>query len=277
MNKPRLPFDIQFLLESILTESPDQVLLGSRAARIISKGAKIKVSKVDSRSSDAVPFYIDAEYNVIVFSQYNQIHGHMESALELASTSAIIRKFDEAFEVGNMFGCVGAKHKTFDVWVYFYGLTDNSVIGMKKYLIENYDKFKKLDIRTYVNGKEAAKELSGRIWSENNVISFWNEKEKIDPHMNLVKNFMRKTGMNPNQCAYEFLDGKELFGYDDLEYDVNELEKVSKEEMRNLLRTQHLDPKAKRQLYMMSLEDPELAIAENKIKLKDLITNGRKN
>lgn len=265
-------------MESVLSESPDQVLLGNRAARLIANGAKIKSSKVDSLTKDAIPFYIDDKAKLVIFSTYQQIHGYMEYVLVSAASKAKndseqkTDDFDKKFKMENMFGCVGLKQYSFeDTPIYFYGLNESSVDGIKKYLIENFDRLKNLKMRTFVNGKEAAKELCGRIWPENNIISFWNEKSKIDPYMSLVNNFTRKVGMNPNECAYEFLDSKALFGYDDLRYDVAEIEKVGKEEMTDLLKKQHLDPNAKKKLRMMSLEDPQFAVAEQRIKLKDLI------
>lgn len=283
----RIPFDIQFLLESILAESPDQVLLGNRAARLIAKGAKIKSNRVTANTNDAIPFYIDDASNVIVFSQYNQIHGSMEYILALAARKAMAdvdnntSEFDKKFEVKNMFGCVGLEYKATPAMsgaspksivnsfysstiIYFYGIKQNSLEGIKKYLVDNFEKLKKIKMRAIVQGKQAANELCGRVWVSNNVISFWNEKTKIDPYLDLIDKFMRQIDMNPNECVFEFIDAEKLFGYDDLDHDVSELEKISKEEIMNLLRTQHLDPRAKRMLRILSLDEPELAIAENK-------------
>lgn len=270
-------------MESVLSETPDQVLLGKRAGRVISKGAKIKANRVDSLSSDAIPFYIDDAAKVIVFSQYKEIHGKMEYIL---SSAAIVakndadsvhsipkpNKFDKRFKLETMFGCAGLQMYSYkDTLIFFYGIKENSIDGIKEYLIDNFEKLDNLYMRTFVKGKEGAKELCGRIWTHNNVISFWNEKPKVDPYMDLVLQFIRKIGMNPNECAYEFLEGTELLGRDDLVRDISNIEKISKEEMRDLLKIQHLDPNAKKQLYIRGMEEPETVVTEKIIKLKDLI------
>lgn len=273
---PTLEESIKF--KNLINESPDEVLLGVRAARLISKGAKIKASRLNSLSSDAIPFYIDGEKNVVVFSQYKEIHGMMEYVLSTAAVTAKMdvdnnsTKFDEKFKLETMFGCVGLQmHSYKDTLIYFYGINENSINGIKKYLVENFEKLKKLKMRAIINGKEGANALCGRVWTDNSVISFWNEKSKIDPYMDLVIKFMRQLKMNTNECAYEFIDGKDLFGYDDLKRDVADIEKVSREEMNTLLKTQHLDPNAKKQLRIRGMEYPEAAVAEGRIKLKDLI------
>jgi hypothetical protein len=67
----RVPFDIQFLIESILSEDPDGMSIRRNDAELLkSKGADVEESHLDwDKSGDAVPFYIDKEADVVVFAR----------------------------------------------------------------------------------------------------------------------------------------------------------------------------------------------------------------
>lgn len=299
----RVPFDIQFLLESILSESPDNVLLSSRAASLVQNGAKIKAPKLNPTNTDSIAFYIDGKSKVISFTEPTGIHGYLEYVLTKAANAVVddikneTSTFEQDFREDVSFGFEGINYKNHfsgeNISAYFFGLPENSIEAIKKYLHDNYEKLDKLLIRG--RPSEEPKEFSGRVWTANNVISFWNSKEKIDPYMNLVIDFMNGLKMNPRECVYEFIDCKALFGYNDLSSNVGDREKRNKEEMLDLLRRQHLDPKAKRQLTLFNLEnDPDFSereaekinkqreknlympALEEHIKLKDLISKGDK-
>ena len=287
-NKPRIPIDIQFLLESILSEDPDTMSIRQSDVEMLNdKGADVKYGHYSwDQTAGAVPFYIDAENGVIIFCKMNT-HGRMERALRKTSLISIDPiMFKDACVEKTYLNCAGIYVKNIDipVTIFFYGIAQNNIEGIREYLKENRDKLKPLEIRGY--GSEEANELCGRMWVNNNAISFWNKKDKIKPVFNLVFKFMKNSGLNPSKCAFEFLDSKNIYGYGELGADVDEKDKLSPEEMHAKLEKQHLnkskkdfDPefwekhgkKAAKGFDYPAKATAAIPALEGQIKLKDLI------
>lgn len=283
----RIPVDIQFLMESVLSEDPDTMSIRQSDVEMLNdKGGQVSYGHYSwDQTAGAVPFYIDVENNVVVFAKMNT-HGRMERALRktsLISIDPIMFKHD-CVEKTYM-NCAGIYVKSVDIpiTIYFYGISKNNIEGIREYLKENRDKLKSLEIRGY---GEDANELCGRMWVNNNAISFWNKKDKIKPIFNLVFKFMKNCGLNPAKCAYEFLDSKNIYGYSELGADVDEKDKLTPEEMHAKLEKQHLNKskkdygpefwerhkeKAAKGFDIAAKADASVPALEQHVKLKDLI------
>jgi hypothetical protein len=308
MNKPRLPFDIEFLLESILYESPDRIDLSgnsndktkkSDAARLNSLGAAVPKTGATFKylSDDAYAFFFDVETGVIMYSEKNT-HGSMEEMLKTASHKATLyaATFKNMYNIKrDVFGNISAysyKEKDIDgddaATVGFIGLKQqgDDVETVRNYLHNNRVRFRQLNIRG--NADNSATVPAGRIWIKKNAISFWNSKDEIvNENFQLVEKLMSAMKLDKTKFAYEFIDTLGLFAYSELVGNSNK-EKLSPEEIKKLLAAQHLDSKAKKKLAGSTYKADQLKKAakgfdyaaradaaipalEGHIKLKDLI------
>jgi hypothetical protein len=308
MNKPRLPFDIEFLLESILDESPDRIDLSgnsndktkkSDAERLNSLGAAVPKTGATFKylSNDAYAFFFDVETGVIMYSEKNT-HGSMEQMLQTASHKATLyaATFKNMYKIKrDVFGNISAysyaeKEDDGDdaATVGFVGLQQqgDDVETIRNYLHNNRLRFRQLNIRG--NADDSATVPAGRIWIKKNAISFWNSKDEIvNENFQLVEKLMSAMKLDKTKFAYEFVDTRGLFAYSELVGNSNK-EKLSPEEIKKLLAVQHLDSKAKKKLAGSTYKadhlkkaakgfdyaaraDAAVPALEGHIKLKDLI------
>lgn len=231
----RVPVDVQFLLESILSEDPDTMTIHHTKAEMLNaKGANVMPGRYNwDYNKDAITFYIDEKNKVVVFSKLGT-HGRMDNTLNDAARSVVVPDlFNSDFIEKSYMGCVGMFSRSTSMSLYFFGGGINNFDGVKKYLKDNRNNLRGLIIRDGI-------ELCGRLWSENNAVSFWNEKADIVPDANLVFDFMRTLKMDPKKCAYEFADSKGLYVYDELTTGVEERDKLSPEELHALQAKKHL-------------------------------------
>lgn len=59
-------------------------------------------------------------------------------------------------------------------------------------------------------------DCAGRLWTNKNVISFWNAFSKVEPHFPLIIKFLEERKMNPSEMLYEFIDGKNVLKWSEL-------------------------------------------------------------
>ena len=308
MNKPRLPFDIEFLLESILYESPDRIDLSgnsndktkkSDAERLNSLGAAVPKTGATFKylSDDAYAFFFDVENGVIMYSEKNT-HGSMEEMLQSAAHKATLyaATFKNMYNIKrDVFGNISAYsyHEKEDegdnaATVGFVGLQQqgDDVETVRNYLHNNRIRFRQLDIRG--NWDNSANVPAGRIWVKKNAISFWNSKDEIvNKNFQLVEKMMSAMKIDKTKFAYEFVNTRGMFAYSELVGDTHK-EKLSPEEIKKLLAVQHLDSKAKKKLAGSTYKayhlkkaakgfdyaaqaDAAVPALEGHIKLKDLI------
>lgn len=293
MNMRRLPVDIEFLLESVLSESPDKVTF-MRDDKLRMKNFGIKPPTVNSfhwKENDALAFFIHVKPNVVVLS--TDTHGDMETMLKAAADKAMIYpySFKKYFTVSvnaNGLAELGTVPKFDEVpqKLSFYNLdiSKGAEEAVKTYLRNNRVYFKNLNIR---GEKNFANVPSGRLWRKRNVVSFWNKRATILPFFDLIFKLFDALGMNKTSAIYEFLDTRGFFAYPELT-GADTKEKLSSKEMEDLLKAQHLDPKAKEKLTGDEYKDLHLKKAakgfdyaakagaavpalEGHIKLKDLV------
>ena len=198
MNKPRLPFDIEFLLESILYESPDRIDLSGKsnnkrkksdAERLNSLGAAVPKTGATFKYSadDAYAFFFDVKTGVIMYSEKNT-HINMEEMLQSASNKATAfpKTFKNMYKIKrDVFGNISAysyQEKQDEGSAYSYQETEDEgddaatvgFIGLKQqgddvetvrnYLHKNRIRFGNLSIRGNASSNYRAAE-TGKSWS----------------------------------------------------------------------------------------------------------------
>ena len=244
--KKRIPFDIEFLLESIMTESPDRFVLGAAGIEKLEKlGIKRKEMNNSWTDHDAYPFFIEPKDKIVIY-RHNATHGSMDKILSYAArSSAKQNAFEFGYEFSNMQGDPGfisKAHKSQDC--YFHGLNASSLEDVRKYLQKHKSYFKELEIRgdhTSGSGGDESTELAGRIWVDKNVVSFWNEKDNVMPYMNQVYSFMKNYNMNLETALYEFIDSRGFYTYQELTGNLpDDKEKLSPEEIQALKSQKHI-------------------------------------
>lgn len=232
-------------LKDLINEDPDSMEIDYDDAEILnSKGAGVEAIGTHWQDNDAIPFYIDEKDDVIVFS-VRHTHGRMERGLFRAAQTTKVQKtfesFTRIFEETSLGKCIGIESDLYlpTRQLYFYGLKDNTMNGLFEYIKRNQDNFLSLSIRG--GTREDGTELSGRLWTDYNAISFWNKKALIVPHMRLITGFMSQIKMNPQKCVYEFIDSRRLYVFKDLGQAVGAHEKLSAAAMQDKLAKKHLE------------------------------------
>lgn len=304
MNKRRLPIDIQFLLESILDESPDSIRLepvnqgGTKESdpeRLNSLGAEVPKGggKFAWHADDAYAFFFD-ETNGVVMYTTQKTHTNMQYTLADATTDAIIHPpilFKNVYNVStDKFGNISFysyKDKSTVIGLIGLNKTDNEFNTLREYLRENKNFFRNLDIRGY---ETTATVPAGRIWIKNNVISFWNDMNTILKTFGLVEKLMSGLKLNKTKFAYEFLDHRGFFAFSELHKDSTK-EKLTPEEMHAIIAQKHLkkdkndfgtefwdkhSEKAAKGFNFPAQASAAMPARESKIKLKDLINKNIK-
>jgi hypothetical protein len=90
--------------------------------------------------------------------------------------------------------------------------------------------------------------ILGRYWRGSKLISFWQNKSNVLANFEMVENFLSSFGVDAEDAAYEFIDIKKVFVYDELFQEDDEKYKRSSDEISDLLKRQHTDPSAKKKL-----------------------------
>ena len=289
MNK-RIPVDIEFLLESILSETPDKISITNIDKEKFDKlGIDSKVGTTYHYDKDARTFFL-AKDAVIIYTGPSSTHGAMENTIRsvvfYAKSNMLFA--NKATFIKDSNG-VGIKSKINNGTVYFYGLLANDLEDIRKYFFKHNSYFRNLEIRGHDEDKQSV-ELAGRMWLQKNMISFWNTHEEWKKYMSVIFEFMDSMDMNSKNAIYEFIDSRSFWTYGELtgKEPETEKEKLSPEEIKKLQAAQHLDAKAKEKLFGPEYKDlhkqkaakgfdyPAQATAavpalEQYIKLRDLI------
>lgn len=237
----RIPVDVEFLLESVLSETPDKIIISNIDKEKFDKlGIDSKVGTAYHYEPDARAFFL-AKDNVIIYTGSSKTHGMMENTIR---STVFYAKSDMLFANKATFvkdsNGVGMKSKINGGVVYFYGLVANDLEDIRKYFFKHNKYFRELEIRGYVENKESV-ELAGRLWLSKNAISFWNSKDEWEKYMKEIFGFMKSMGMNPNKAIYEFIDSRNFWTYGELsgEEPETEKEKLSPEEIQQLQAQKH--------------------------------------
>jgi hypothetical protein len=270
MNKPRLPTDIDFLLESVMAETPDKVtFFKSDVARLKAAGKNdLKVGSLPWKRVDTLAFFVHVDKKVIPYSPDR--HEELEDRLRYAAKEAHIapNDFNQKYtsytdDTGNIsFAELGGKNP-----IGLYGLEnkyDNPGVAVRTYLRENIQYFRNFSIRGIRDevpggGKVPRADVpAGRVWIKKKIMSFWNDRKEIVPHMKLLTGFLDSLKIDKTMCVYEFLDTRGFFTYRELFKQETDNEKLSPEDVSALQKIQHIDPRAKKKLASPEYQDAML-------------------
>jgi len=195
-----------------LNESPDYV---------ISNG---KGMDMYPYSSDAVAFIIDPETKMILYGKNPDIY---HGVIYLTLKSIVNNK--------------GISNKIIK------SILDNKNIK----LIGSPDDVRKFSERVKsllnISIDERQIGIEGRLWSQNNIVSFWNKKSEVLKNWNVIESYLKNI-FDMNKLQIDFAEKKDsdpLYTTRDL--DTNKKSK-SPEEIKALMSIQHLDPNAKKEL-----------------------------
>jgi hypothetical protein len=102
--------------------------------------------------------------------------------------------------------------------------------------------------RPYGSSMPAASEhsIQGRLWPDDSIVSFWNKKDVVMPHLEELRQLFFADWVNFKHTAFEFIDQETWYSYDDLKHTHGTSR--SDAEQKELLAKQHLDPEAKKAL-----------------------------
>jgi hypothetical protein len=285
----RVPFDIQFLMESILSESPDKFTIAPEDQQKLKKlGIKRDVGAAYWTESDAYPFFIEPKDKIVIY-KHNSAHGRLELMLRGAEKRLDSENtFQFSYEFGHLHGDPGfVSRRDNEVSCYFHGLNASKLDDIRKYIKKHGKYFSDLEIRGGGNNGVEAYEISGRVWVNKNAISFWNEKDKVMPYMKQVLSFMKNLNMNVEKALYEFIDSRGFYTHYELTGQLPDTkEKLSAAEKQELLAKKHLEKdkaefgssfwgrqgnKAAKGFDFPAKASAAMPPRENTIKLKDLI------
>ena len=119
-------------------------------------------------------------------------------------------------------------------------------------LDQDWDKKNNYEIKTVILGSPRESEIlssgdsflgrmqfdcAGRLWWDEEIISFWNKFSDVEPYFPLIIRFLEERGLNPSEMMYEFIDGKNILKWSELGRDelqnqrsTDEIEKDKAEE-----------------------------------------------
>lgn len=196
----RIPFDIQFLMESIMDESPDMVKLCGKKANIdpsleghiklkdllkenpdvvkSAEGAKI----ANWTSGDAIAFFAFPEFSILneggvhydIIDEMSDIHENLEYFLK--NPNAVLQRFNRS------------KMKLSSV----DGLLKALSYGPLKQFYDKGGRYK--DTSSSGGFRIAVGGLSGRLWTNKKIISFWNKKDDVVKRWGNIEKMFEERG-----------------------------------------------------------------------------------
>jgi len=106
--------------------------------------------------------------------------------------------------------------------------------------------------------------ISGRVWSHEGFyyISVWQTMDEMKQYKDMIFRIMDELGIKKNEVLFEVINiqGQLLNTTQVFFEEVQRASTVSPEEITNLLKKQHLDPKAKKVLFMLASNDKYLSV-----------------
>jgi hypothetical protein len=201
---------------TVLKEDPDNVYQDDKPLAI-----------ANWSNDDAYPFFIDPDSDAFIYTESDTIstHDSLGGRVRYVYTEFLNDKEKFINELN-------------DRSIYVGGDLDKVFAFIGKHL--------KNDPRTWG--------FSGRLWNKKKIISFWERKDDIMSKFYRVENFLKSIKKDPNKFNYDFVDTT-LFTYEELvgssKHSSKEIS-LSDEQIKDLMKRQHLDPNAKKELAKLS-------------------------
>ena len=166
MSKPRLPLDIEFLLESVLDETPDTVY------------NQDDFEVADYEDSDSVAFMLTPNFSVIC---PRGVHFDIIGALRFAYNN--LDKLEKDIALKD------------ELKLRFVKVAN--LKGLRKDLKSGpmADYFSKPKSSEAVSVRKIPGTISGRLWTNRKIISFWNESKTVVRNWKLIEHLFTENGI----------------------------------------------------------------------------------
>ena len=166
MSKPRLPLDIEFLLESVLDETPDTVY------------NQDDFEVADYQDRDSVAFMLTPNFSAIC---PRGVHFDIVDALRFAYNNLDKLENDVALKDELKLRFVKVAN--------LKGLRND----LKSCVMADY--FSKPKSSEAVSVRKIPGTISGRLWTNRKIISFWNESKTVVRNWKLVEHLFTENGI----------------------------------------------------------------------------------
>ena len=166
MSKPRLPLDIEFLLESVLTETPDTVY------------NQDDFEVADYQDRDSVAFMLTPNFSAIC---PRGVHFDIVDALKFVYNNLDKIKNDTALKDELKLRFVKVAN--------LKGLRND----LKSGAIADY--FGKPKGSDEVSVRKIPGTISGRLWTNRKIISFWNDSKTVVKNWKLIEHLFTENGI----------------------------------------------------------------------------------
>ena len=240
-----------------LQESPDQVEVP------VSNHKELEDAGLDPRrmngshwkDSDAITFVLDATDKRGLWMAADQVvigseqYAHRPNHAAMMRQIAYFRQYPSEFEIKTLGSQPVLVSKPdanrLKVWIVKGGVHGVDFSGTEDFsaYLAMAEWTKKVERKTLPGNL-----ILGRYWRNSGVMSFWQKKSWVLEHFKLVEDLLKEFSVNPEKVAYEFIDIRKVFPYNELFEEGDEKYKRGSEEMNDLIKRQHTDPSAKKKL-----------------------------
>jgi hypothetical protein len=166
MSKPRLPLDIEFLLESVLDETPDTVY------------NQDDFEVADYQDRDSVAFMLTPNFSAICS---RGVHFDIVDALRFAYNNLDKLENDVALKDELKLRFVKVAN--------LKGLRNDLKSGAMA------DYFSKPKSSEAVSVRKIPGTISGRLWTNRKIISFWNDSKTVVKNWDMIKDLFTENGI----------------------------------------------------------------------------------
>ena len=166
MSKPRLPLDIEFLLESVLDETPDTVY------------NQDDFEVADYQDRDSVAFMLTPNFSAIC---PRGVHFDIVDALKFAYNNLDKLENDVALKDELKLRFVKVAN--------LKGLRNDLKSGAMA------DYFSKPKSSEAVSVRKIPGTISGRLWTNRKIISFWNDSKTVVKNWDMIKDLFTENGI----------------------------------------------------------------------------------
>ena len=128
-------------------------------------------------------------------------------------------------------------------------------------------------------------DVSGRSWFKDGIhyISVWNTLTRCKENLHQIDNVLRELGAEHNNILFEFIDfPSKLLTYDEAFLGKSKVSTLTPDQIKDLMKKQHLDPNAKKILMALASGDKHLNVLQRTaanmgislVQLKNMMISG---
>lgn len=218
------------------------------------------------RDSDAYSFVIDIQTGVGIYgstNDYNGVYGQVYHRDILDLLFGIGREIsDNAYDEKDIPDFI--ERKLSRAKMSLSGSISNIIKFATRLYIDNKNKFNSIDARKIG--------IVGRLWKEEKIISFWNQRDDLIQNEKIIRNFVDKEFSNAEDYDIDYIgknNNDNLIPYDEFfNIKSNIKSKMTPKEIEDLMKKQHIDPNAKEKLQAIGMISPHGSLKQQKVSFK---------